>query len=272
MAVVTFALSLSANRLYARNCVVKNLEAVETLGSTSVILCDKTGTLTKNQATVAHVWMDNEIGEVDTGATNKPTVSFDKNNATWKNMARIAVLCNSAEFAQSADDKHQKGIMQREVLGNPIEAAMLRLIEGLEGASGTFRSMHPVVCEIPYSPIIKFRLSIHECADFQTKGYLLTMVGEPESVLSRCSKALVDGQERPVDENYKSAFRYACRELGGLGERLVALCDFRLPPRNFPPGFQFNNQKHQLSTVWVSNGRNYVADGSTQANSPRCNC
>ena len=54
-------------RLYSRNCVIKNLEAVETLGSTSVILCDKTGTLTKNVATVAHVWMDNEIGEIDTG-------------------------------------------------------------------------------------------------------------------------------------------------------------------------------------------------------------
>ena len=41
----------------------------------------------------------------------------------------------------------------------------------------------------------------------QTKGYLLTMVGEPEAVLQRCGTALVEGQERPVDENYKSAFR-----------------------------------------------------------------
>ena len=48
-----------------------------------------------------------------------------------------------------------------------------------------------------------------------------------QAVLSRCATALVDGQERPVDENYKSAFRYACEELGGLGERLVAFCDYR---------------------------------------------
>ena len=50
--------------LQKRNCVVKNLEAVESIGATSIILCDKTGTLTMNQPSVAHVWIDNAIGEV----------------------------------------------------------------------------------------------------------------------------------------------------------------------------------------------------------------
>ena len=57
MAVVTIALSVSASRLNKRNCVVKNLESVETIGATSIILCDKTGTLTMNQPSVAHVWI-----------------------------------------------------------------------------------------------------------------------------------------------------------------------------------------------------------------------
>ena len=233
LAVVTISLSLSAKRLSSRNCVVKNLEAVETLGATSVILCDKTGTLTKNQATVAHVWFDNQIGEIDTAADVNPQVSFDLTAPTWKNMARVAVLANRAEFVSSKDGG-------REVVGTPIEAALLRNIEALEGHSGTFRSLHPKVCEIPFSPIIKFQLSIHECQDYQTAGYLLTMVGEPETVLNRCSTALVDGQDRNIDSDYVRAFRFACAELGGLGERLVALCDWRLPPSKFPPGFQFN--------------------------------
>jgi sodium/potassium-transporting ATPase subunit alpha len=148
-------------------------------------------------------------------------------------MARVAVLANRAEFSSAEDGS-------REVIGAPIEAALLRNIEALEGHSGTFRSLHPKVCEIPFSPIIKFHLSIHECQDYQTNGYLLAMVGEPETVLNRCATALVNGRERNIDGDYVRAFRYACAELGGLGERLVALCDWRLPPQKFPPGFQFN--------------------------------
>lgn len=59
-------LTLTAKRMAHKNCLVKNLEAVETLGSTSTICSDKTGTLTQNRMTVAHMWFDNQIYEADT--------------------------------------------------------------------------------------------------------------------------------------------------------------------------------------------------------------
>merc|ERR1712214_196987 len=236
LATVTVCLTLTAKRMAAKNCLVKNLEAVETLGSTSCICSDKTGTLTQNRMTVAHMWFDNKIVEADT-SEDQSGASFDKNAAGWKTLERVACLCNRAEFKGG---QNEIPILKREVNGDASEAAILKCTELSKGNVMDYRARNKKVCEIPFNSTNKFQVSIHEQEDKSDSRYLLVMKGAPERILQRCTSIIIDGKERPMTQDWKDAFESAYMELGGLGERVLGFCDFMLPEDKYPRGYPFD--------------------------------
>ncbi|XP_071217039.1 sodium/potassium-transporting ATPase subunit alpha-2 isoform X1 [Salvelinus alpinus] len=235
LATVTVCLTLTAKRMAKKNCLVKNLEAVETLGSTSTICSDKTGTLTQNRMTVAHMWFDNMIHEADT-TEDQSGATFDKSSATWHALSRVAGLCNRAEFKAGQENFP---ILKRDTAGDASESALLKCIELSCGCVRSMRNRNNKVGEIPFNSTNKYQLSIHEQEDNEN-GHLLVMKGAPERILDRCSTILIHGQEVPMDANWNEAFQSAYMELGGLGERVLGFCHLTLSPAQFPRGFSFD--------------------------------
>uniref|UniRef100_A0A669PXH5 Sodium/potassium-transporting ATPase subunit alpha n=1 Tax=Phasianus colchicus TaxID=9054 RepID=A0A669PXH5_PHACC len=244
LATVTVSLSLTAKRMAKKNCLVKNLEAVETLGSTSIICSDKTGTLTQNRMTVAHLWFDNQIYSADT-SEDQTTQPFDQSSPSWTALSKIVTLCNRAEFRPGQENLP---IMKRVVVGDASETALLKFAEVVLGDVMNIRARNKKVAEIPFNSTNKFQLSIHETDDPNDKRFLLVMKGAPERILERCSTIMINGKEEPLDSEKAEAFQTAYMELGGLGERVLGFCHLYLPENDFPDTYTFDTDSMNFPT------------------------
>lgn len=105
--VSTILLVMMAKKMAVKHCLVKNLHALETLASSAVMITDKTGTLTLNKMSIAHLWFDDKFAEADTSefvGGEDQKMSFNKLDPSFKALARVARLCSRAKFKPMQGD------------------------------------------------------------------------------------------------------------------------------------------------------------------------
>ncbi len=215
-AAVTITLAIGVARMARRRAVVRRLPAVETLGSTTVICTDKTGTLTENQMTVQMVWTRDGMVEV-TGSGYAPDgqlctadgtpVSIDANAALrWSLLA--GACCNDAALT------HESG--QWDVVGDPTEGAMLVVAAKAGLDPEKLAASLPRIAIIPFSSERRYMATLHRDRD----DYVVLVKGAVERMLDLCGTQMgADGALRPLD---RAAMLRAAEQLARQGLRVLA--------------------------------------------------
>lgn len=199
-AIVTIVLALGMQRMVKRNSIIKKLHAVETLGSTTVICSDKTGTLTQNEMTAQKVFVNGKIYSIS-GEGYKPEGDFTLNDSKidpltdpdLKMLLTIGALCNDAKLEASGAD----GDKTWRIIGDPTEGC---LVVGAAKAGISLEELNktkPRVQEIPFDSDRKRMTTFHPHED----GYIACIKGAPDVMLNLSNKILKDGKVLSITDD-----------------------------------------------------------------------
>ncbi len=211
-------LSSGAQRLAESKAVVKSLADVETLGGTTVINSDKTGTLTLNQMTATTMLAGGDWFRVQGGGYRKSGEILGVAGAELPDFRRLALGLTLCSDATVADDES--------IIGDPTEAALVVLAAKMSTDAEHTRNSLERRAEVPFDSEYKFMATFHDRPDWLgggvlKKAHFMTVKGAPDVVLGLCSHALWHGQEIPIDEVRKEILD-ANQQLSEKGLRVLA--------------------------------------------------
>ncbi len=186
-AVVTVSLALGVQRLARRNAVLRRLAAAETLGSTTVICTDKTGTLTRNEMTVRGLWLAGQDWQVG-GAGYSAQGGFAMQDLALPPSALVRELATAAVLASDAHFEAGQPATASSLRGDPTEGALLVLAHKAEVDVSALRSAAPRLREQPFTSESKRMACVHQTQD----GVRTFVKGAPEVVVSQCTHWATD--------------------------------------------------------------------------------
>ncbi|MFY0664522.1 MAG: cation-transporting P-type ATPase [Natronospirillum sp.] len=242
-AVVTITLAIGVRRMAVRNAIVRKLPAVETLGSTTIICSDKTGTLTENQMTVQRVFAGGQEFSV-TGSGYQPDGELQNGEgqvlpqipAALQQCLLNGLLCNDSELIQ------KDGLWQ--VQGDPTEGALLAAAAKVDLQASDQQTTWPRLDSVPFESDRQYMATLHR----GTEHNLIVVKGSMERVLARCGDALsVDGVVAELDEARVVA---EAERFASLGLRVLAVAQQRVPPEETGlQRFRDTESERQLTLV-----------------------
>ena len=218
-AVVTVSLAIGVQRMVKRNALVRRLPAVETLGSTSVICSDKTGTLTKDEMTIRRVYAAERSLEVS-GSGYQPEGSFSENEReveppeVFRELLRGGSLCSDARVFQ--DDEQGRWTVQ----GDPTEGALVVAAAKAGMTKTELDKQYPRIDEIPFDSESKRMTTLH---DVPGGGRVAYSKGAPEVLLNSCSQIATAQGDAPLDEAMKQAIKAASQAMAEKALRVLAV-------------------------------------------------
>jgi len=217
-AVVTISLAIGVQRLAKRNALMRKLPAVETLGSTSVICSDKTGTLTRDEMTVRKVWTTGTTYEVS-GSGYDPAGRFEINGreADPDGLARD-VLTAATLASDAVVDRDSKTDLWM-AKGDPTEAALIVAAMKAGIVPEDLNDSFPRTAEIPFTSETKRMTTLHE----GTEGKIAFTKGAPEVVVEACATIATADGVRPMEAGDVEEVLEIARSLAGEALRVLAV-------------------------------------------------